>query len=60
VLFGGIDDLRFKRVVRPGESLELLCELRVARGAVGKGRVRASVEGSLAVRGTLTFAVSAR
>ena len=59
VLFAGIDGVRFKRIVRPGESLELVCELAVVRGAVGKGTVRASVDGELAVRGTLTFAVSA-
>ena len=57
VLFGGIDDLRFKRVVRPGDSLELTCELERVRGPVGKGKVRATVDGELAARGTLTFAV---
>ncbi len=58
VLFGGIDDVRFKRVVRPGETLELTCELERVRGSVGKGRVRASVDGELAARGVLTFAVA--
>jgi 3-hydroxyacyl-[acyl-carrier-protein] dehydratase len=58
VLFAGIDAVRFKRVVRPGETLELVCELEVVRGPVGKGKVRASVAGALAVRGVLTFAVS--
>jgi len=58
VLFAGIDEVRFKRIVRPGETLELLCELEAARGPIGKGKVRATVEGELAVRGTLTFAVS--
>jgi 3-hydroxyacyl-[acyl-carrier-protein] dehydratase len=57
VLFGGIDDLRFKRVVRPGDSLELTCEVERVRGPVGKGKVRATVDGELAARGTLTFAV---
>ncbi len=57
VLFAGIDDVRFKRIVRPGEVLELVCEVETARGPVGKGKVRASVGGELAVRGTLTFAV---
>jgi 3-hydroxyacyl-[acyl-carrier-protein] dehydratase len=56
-LFGGIDDIRFKRVVRPGETIDLLCEVVSVRGPVGKGKVRASVDGELAVRGTLTFAV---
>jgi 3-hydroxyacyl-[acyl-carrier-protein] dehydratase len=56
-LFAGIDDVRFKRIVRPGDVLDLLCEVEAVRGPVGKGKVRASVEGEVAVRGTLTFAV---
>jgi 3-hydroxyacyl-[acyl-carrier-protein] dehydratase len=56
-LFAGIDDVRFKRVVRPGEELELTCELETVRGPIGKGKARATVGGQLAVRGTLTFAV---
>jgi 3-hydroxyacyl-[acyl-carrier-protein] dehydratase len=58
VLFGGIDNLRFKRIVRPGDELELVCEVERLRGPVGKGGVRATVAGELAVRGTLTFAVA--
>ena len=58
VLFAGIDDLRFKRIVRPGDELELVCEVERLRGPVGKGAVRATVDGELAVRGTLTFAVA--
>jgi len=57
-LFGGIDDVRFKRIVRPGDELTLECELESVRGPIGKGRARATVGGELAVRGTLTFAVS--
>jgi 3-hydroxyacyl-[acyl-carrier-protein] dehydratase len=57
VLFGGIDDVRFKRIVRPGDTLELTCELERVRGPVGKGKVRATVGDELAARGTLTFAV---
>ena len=60
VLFAGIDDVRFKRIVRPGEALELLCEVEVVRGPIGKGKVRATVDGELAVRGTLSFAVARR
>ena len=56
-LFAGIDDVRFKRIVRPGEVLDLSCEVEAVRGPVGRGKVRASVGGELAVRGTLTFAV---
>ena len=56
-LFAGIDDVRFKRIVRPGDVLDLVCEVEAVRGPVGKGKVRASVAGELAVRGKLTFAV---
>jgi 3-hydroxyacyl-[acyl-carrier-protein] dehydratase len=56
-LFAGIDDVRFKRVVRPGDVLDLECVVETVRGPIGKGKVRATVDGQLAVRGTLTFAV---
>lgn len=57
-LFAGIDDVRFKRLVRPGDELELVCELERLRGPVGRGKARASVGGELAVRGTLLFALT--
>ncbi|MBD0291673.1 MAG: 3-hydroxyacyl-ACP dehydratase FabZ [Thermoleophilia bacterium] len=57
-LFAGIDDVRFKRLVEPGDVLELTCEVEKVRGPVGRGKAKATVAGSLAVRGTLTFAVS--
>ncbi len=57
VLFAGIDDVRFKRIVRPGDVLDLVCDVEAVRGPVGKGKVKASVNGELAVRGLLTFAV---
>jgi 3-hydroxyacyl-[acyl-carrier-protein] dehydratase len=56
-LFAGIDALRFKRVVRPGDVLDLVCTVEAARGPVGRGKVRATVDGELAARGMLTFAV---
>jgi 3-hydroxyacyl-[acyl-carrier-protein] dehydratase len=57
-LFAGIDDVRFKRVVEPGDELELVCELERMRGPIGRGKAAATVGGQLAVRGTLTFAVA--
>jgi 3-hydroxyacyl-[acyl-carrier-protein] dehydratase len=59
-LFAGIDDVRFKRIVEPGEELTLSCEIESVRGPVGRGRVVARVGGELAVRGTLTFAAQNR
>ncbi len=56
-LFAGIDGVRFKRVVRPGDLLELTCDLEAMRGPIGRGKARATVAGELAVRGTLMFAV---
>ena len=56
-LFAGIDDVRFKRIVRPGDVLDLECDVEAVRGPVGRGKVKATVGGELAVRGTLTFAV---
>ena len=34
-----------------------MCELEEMRGPIGRGKARATVNGELAVRGTLTFAV---
>ena len=56
-LFAGIDDVRFKRIVTIGDTLVYSCELETVRGSIGRGTVRATVDGKLAVRGTLTFAV---
>ncbi len=56
-LFAGIDDVRFKRIVEPGDELTLTCDLEAVRGPIGRGKARATVGDELAVRGTLTFAV---
>jgi 3-hydroxyacyl-[acyl-carrier-protein] dehydratase len=56
-LFAGIDGVRFKRIVEPGDELELTCDLEKVRGPIGKGRAEARVGGELAARGVLTFAV---
>lgn len=56
-LFAGIDKVRFKRVCRPGDTLRLEAEVTAVHGAVGRARVTASVDGQLACRGELLFAV---
>ena len=55
--FAGIDDCRFKRVVEPGDTLMLTCEIDTVRGPIGRGKATAHVGEELAARGTLTFAV---
>ena len=55
--FAGIDDCRFKRVVEPGDVLELECEFLRVRGPIAKGQGRASVDGDLAAEAMLTVFV---
>lgn len=55
--FAGIDDCRFKRIVRPGDVLTLTCEIDTIRGPIGRGKATAYVGAELAASGTLTFAV---
>jgi 3-hydroxyacyl-[acyl-carrier-protein] dehydratase len=55
--FAGIDDCRFKRIVSPGDTLTLTCEIDALRGPIGRGKATAHVGDELAARGTLTFAV---
>ena len=57
-LFAGIDDVRFKRIVRPGRRADARVRRSrpcAARSAAARCARRSS--GELAVRGTLTFAV---
>ena len=56
-LFAGIDDCRFKRIVEPGDTLDLRCELEKVRGPIGRGKAEARVAGELACKAVLTFAV---
>ena len=56
-LFGGVKNARFKRQVRPGDVLELSCELTERRGPIGHGKAVAKVDGKIAAQGELTFAV---
>jgi 3-hydroxyacyl-[acyl-carrier-protein] dehydratase len=60
VLFAGIDGVRFKRMVKPGDTLRLEVEMTRMRGAIGKGEARATVDGELVVKARLTFAIAER
>ena len=55
--FGGIDKVRFKRQVVPGDTLRLECTITRTRGPIGFGEARASVAGELACSGELMFAI---
>ena len=56
-LFGGIKEARFRAQVRPGDRLELSCTLVKEKGPVGIGEAVATVDGKVAARAMLTFAV---
>ena len=56
-LFAGIEKVRFKRQVVPGDTLRLEVKLTVVRGPLGKGEGRAYVGDELACSANLTFAL---
>jgi 3-hydroxyacyl-[acyl-carrier-protein] dehydratase len=55
--FAGIDNVRFKRQVRPGDTLRLEVELTQIRRGIGMGSGTATVDGELACRGDIMFAL---
>ncbi len=57
-MFAGIDKARFKREVRPGDTLRLEVEIIKNRGAVGVGKAVATVDGKKAVTAEIMFAIS--
>ena len=47
VLFAGIDKARFKRIVKPGDTLKIEVEVSEIRRNIGKAKGRASVDGNV-------------
>ena len=56
-LFGGIKNCKFKTPVRPGDVLELSCRLTNRKGPVGIGEAEAKINGKIAVKAELSFAI---
>ncbi|MGB9662807.1 MAG: 3-hydroxyacyl-ACP dehydratase FabZ [Moorellaceae bacterium] len=56
--FGGLDKVRFRRQVLPGDVLRLEVEVIKVKGRVGKALGRAWVGQELACEGELMFAIS--
>lgn len=59
-LFAGIDGVRFKRMVVPGDTLRLEVEMTRMRGPVGIAEAKAFVGGDIACRAELKFALGER
>ncbi len=55
--FAGVDKVRFRRQVQPGDLLRLEVNLEKIRRGVGKGTGKATVDGQVACEGGLLFAV---
>jgi 3-hydroxyacyl-[acyl-carrier-protein] dehydratase len=54
--FAGLDEVRFKKQVVPGDTLRLEVTLTRLRGPIGQGIGEATVDGQLACRGSFMFA----
>jgi len=55
--FAGIDKVRFKRQVVPGDTLVMEVTVTKARASIGFGEATARVGGAVACSGTLMFAI---
>ncbi|HHU50132.1 MAG: 3-hydroxyacyl-ACP dehydratase FabZ [Caldicoprobacterales bacterium] len=58
-LFTGIDSVRFRKQVIPGDKLDLEVRVLRVKNVMGKAAVKASVEGEVAAEGEIMFALSA-
>ena len=56
-LFGGIDGVRFRRQVSPGETLDLRVEMGRLSARAGRGHGVASVDGQTACEADLLFVI---
>jgi 3-hydroxyacyl-[acyl-carrier-protein] dehydratase len=59
-LFGGVDGVRFRRQVVPGDTLELAVELGQMSSRMGKGHGVATVGGQKACEADLLFVLADR
>lgn len=57
-LFGGIDKVRFKKIVRPGDELRLDVEIVTLKANFGKGRGKAYVDNELVCTAEIIFFLS--
>jgi 3-hydroxyacyl-[acyl-carrier-protein] dehydratase len=56
-LFAAIDEVRFKRIVQPGDRLSLEVTMEKFGRRMGRGRAIASVDGEVACEGILSFII---
>ena len=56
-LFGGINNMKFKKQVVPGDTLKLEVKIIKKKGLIGVGEAIATIDGKVAAKGELTFAI---
>lgn len=56
-VFAGVDKLRFKKQVTPGDQLRMEVELISMKKGIGKAKAVATVEEQIAVKGEIMFAI---
>ncbi len=59
-LIGAIDDVKFKRIVQPGDQLIVDCEILWIRGTIGKIKAVGTVDGDVAAQMEMTFKLKPR
>jgi 3-hydroxyacyl-[acyl-carrier-protein] dehydratase len=59
-LFGGVEKARFRRIVRPGDTLTLTVEMERVSGRGGWGRAKAQVGEDVACEARLLFVIDSR
>jgi 3-hydroxyacyl-[acyl-carrier-protein] dehydratase len=59
-LFAGIDKLRFRQQVVPGDQLRIEVIMDRVRGRIGKGTGKVEVAGKVVAEGELMFAITER
>lgn len=56
-LFGGMENVKFRRPTVPGDQLRMVAELIKMRGMIGKIHAEAYVDDQLVAQGDFTFAI---
>jgi 3-hydroxyacyl-[acyl-carrier-protein] dehydratase len=56
-MFAGVDKLRFRAQVRPGDTIVTEVELLTVRRGIGKGKVVSKVDGKVSLEAEIMFAI---
>lgn len=59
-LYAGIDGVRFRKQVRPGDRFEMESELVKIKGPIAKAHAKGFVDGQLAVEADLMFSIAGK